>query len=47
MINILGCLAAVLFGFFLSNVESIGMKEAKILTVIGWSIALFCAQGGF
>ena len=46
MINFIGCLIDLLLSLLISNVESIGIKEAKILTIIGWSVALFCAKGG-
>ena len=46
MINIIGSLTALILSLLISNVESIGIKEAKILTIIGWSVALFCAKGG-
>ena len=45
MINIIGCITAVIISLLISNVKSIGIKEAKILTIIGWSVALFCAKG--
>ena len=38
MINFVGCLLAFLTALLLSNVESLGMKEVKILTVIGWLV---------
>ena len=47
MIDIIGCLIALLLSLLISNVDSIGIKEAKILTIIGWSVALFCVKGGF
>lgn len=46
MINLIGCLAALLLSFFISQVNSIGTREAKILTVLGWFIALYFAKGG-
>ena len=45
MINFIGCLIAFVIALLLSNVESIGIKEAKILTIIGWAIALYFAKG--
>lgn len=47
MIDIIGCLTALLLSLLLSHVECIGIKEAKILTIIGWSVALFCVKGEF
>ena len=46
MINIIGCLTALLVSLLISSVESISIKEAKILTIIGWSVAFFFVKGG-
>ena len=46
MINFIGCLLAVAVGLLLSNVESIGEREAKIITILGWLIASYCAKWG-
>ena len=40
MTNIVGCLLAFLLALLLSNVESVGHKEVKILTAIGWVIIM-------
>jgi len=44
MINFIGCLIALAVGILLSNVESIGTREAKILTILGWVTALCCLK---
>jgi len=36
MINFIGCLTAFVVVLLLSNVESIGDREAKIITIRGW-----------
>ncbi len=46
MINFIGCLITFVIALLISNVESIGIKEAKILTCIGWVITLYFAKGG-
>jgi len=46
MINYIGCLAAFALSLLLSNVEWISSKTAKIITILGWGIALYVAQGG-
>jgi hypothetical protein len=45
MINYIGCLTFFILGLLLSNFESIGIKEAKILTIIGWCISLYFLKG--
>ena len=45
MINLIGGLAALLLGLLLT--DYVGMKEAKILTIIGWLVILFCNKGDF
>jgi len=45
MINFIGCLTVLVLGLLLSNVESIGDREVKIITILGWLIALFFAKG--
>jgi hypothetical protein len=35
MIDFIGCLTALILSLLLSNVDSIGIREAKILTSIG------------
>ena len=45
MINLIGGITAVVLGLLLSNVESIGDREAKIITILGWLIALLFARG--
>lgn len=46
MINLLGCLTALVIGLQLSKIESIGVREARILTYLGWLIALYCVKEG-
>ena len=46
MINLIGCLIAFVLSLLISNIESIGIKEAKILTIFGWSITLCFAKEG-
>ena len=49
IINFIGCLIALIVGLLISNVESIGIRETKILTIICWIcwiIALCSTQGG-
>lgn len=46
MIDFIGCLTVFVLSLLLSNVEFIGIREAKILTIIGWFIALCLAKGG-
>ena len=46
MINLIGCLIALVLRLLISKANSIGIKEAKILTIFGWFIALGFAKGG-
>ena len=46
MINFIGCLIALIVGLLIGNVESIDIRETKILTIICWVIALWSTQGG-
>ena len=46
MINLIGSITVLILGLLLSNVECIGDREIKILTILGWLIALFFAKGG-
>ena len=46
MINLIGGITVLILILLLSNVESIGDREVKIITIIGWLIALFFAKGG-
>ena len=45
MINLIGGITAVVLGLLLSNLEFIGDREAKIITILGWLIALLFARG--
>ena len=45
MINLIGCITVLVLGLLLSNVESIGDREVKIITILGWLIALLFAKG--
>ena len=46
MINFIGCITVFALGLLLSNLESIGDREIKIITILGWLIALSVAKGG-
>ena len=46
MINLIGGITVLILGLLLSNFDSIGDKEVKIITILGWLIALFFAKGG-
>lgn len=46
MIHLIGGLIALVLIFLISKVDSIGIREAKILTILGWFIALYSAKGG-
>ena len=36
MINFIGCITAFVVGLLLSTVESIGDREGKIITILGY-----------
>lgn len=40
MINFIGCFVAFLLALLLSTIESISMKQIKILTAVGWLITI-------
>ena len=46
MINLIAGITVLILGLLLSNVESIGAKEVRIITILGWVIALLFAKGG-
>ena len=46
MINLIGCLIALVLSLLISNIDSIGIREAKILTILGWLITLYFGKGG-
>ena len=46
MINLIAGITVLILGLLLSNVESIGNREIKIITILGWLIALSSAKGG-
>ena len=46
MINLIGCITVFILGLLFSNIESIGDREAKIITILGWLIALLFTKGG-
>lgn len=46
MINLIGGITVLILGLLLSNLEFIGDREVKIITILGWLIALFFAKGG-
>ena len=45
MINLIGCLIALVVSLLISKIDSIGIRETKILTIFGWLIALYFAIG--
>ncbi len=47
MIDLIGGITIVVLSLLLSNVESIGDKEVKIITILGWLIALYFSKGDF
>ena len=46
MIDYIGGIIALVICLLLSNLESIGDREVKIITILGWLIALFFAKRG-
>lgn len=46
MVNLIGCLIALVLSLLISKIDSIGIREAKILTIFGWLITLYFAKGG-
>ena len=46
MINLIGCITVLILSLLLSNLESIGDREVKIITILGWLITLFFVTGG-
>jgi hypothetical protein len=47
MINLIGCLTTLALILLLSKTDLIGIKEAKIITILGWFITLYFAKIGF
>lgn len=47
MLDIICGLIAVAIGLFLSTFDWIGDREIKILTILGWVIAVLAAKGGY
>lgn len=45
MIDLIGCISVYGLALLLSNVEFLREKEAKIITILGWLIALLMAKG--
>lgn len=45
MINLIGCITVFILGLLLSNLESIQDREIKIITILGWLIALLFIKG--
>ena len=45
MIDYIGCIIAFVIGLLLSKMDSIDIREAKILTILGWLIALYFGKG--
>lgn len=46
MINLICGITVLILFLLLSNVESIGDREVKIITILGWLIALSFAKEG-
>ena len=46
MIDFIAGITVLILALLLSNVEFIGDREGKIITILGWLIALFFAKGG-
>ena len=46
MINLIGCLTVFAIALLVSNIDSISDQEARIMTILGWFIALCFARGG-
>ena len=46
MINLIGGITVLVCALLLSNVKSIGDREIKIITILGWVIALLVSKGG-
>ena len=46
MVTFIGCLTTLVLSLLISNIEFIGVKEAKTLTVFSWFIALCFDKGG-
>ena len=46
MINLIGYITVLVLGLLLSNLESIGERDVKIITILGWLSALFFAKAG-
>ena len=46
MINFIGCLTVYVIALLLSEVKYISVREAKIITIIGWILAIYSAKGG-
>ena len=44
MINLIGCITVFVLGLLLSNIEAIGDRESKVITILGWLIALLFAN---
>lgn len=46
MLDLIIGLTYVVLGLLLSNVDAIGDREARIITTLGWAIALYFAKEG-
>ena len=44
MVNIIGCLIALIVGLLIGNIEYIDTKKTKVLTIIGWIITLYLTK---
>ena len=45
MINLIGALLALAVGLLLSNFEFINIKQARIITILGWLITVLVITG--
>ena len=45
MINFIGCIIAFGISLLLSKIDALGDREIRILTLIGWAIALYFSTG--
>lgn len=47
MVNLIGCISAFVLSLLLSNLEFLDDREIKIITILGWVIALLFSKGEF
>ena len=46
MANFIGGIIALGISLLLSKIDALGEKELRIITLLGWGIALYFATGG-